>query len=186
VAAERFEGLYAQSSDPWNYCTSDYERGKYAATLAALGSRPYRRALEIGCSIGVFTASLSQRCDTVTAVDFSPRALEIARERLGAIPNVTVGPASFPEQLPHGPWDLVVCSEVLYYLDRRTLEQGVAWIAEQLEHGSTVLAVSWRGPGETEPLRGEEVHDLLQDRLRRWHALEGRQSGYRLDRFDAR
>jgi predicted TPR repeat methyltransferase len=186
VAAERFERLYADSEDPWGYCTSDYERGKYADTLASLGSARYRRALEVGCSIGVFTAALAKRCDSVVAVDFSPRALEIAGERLRRHDNVAVELASFPERMPAGPWDLVLCSEVLYYLDRRTLEQAITWLSRQLELGSTVLAVSWRGPGETEPLRGEEVHDVLQDRLRRWHTLEGRQVRYRLDRFDGR
>jgi SAM-dependent methyltransferase len=118
------------------------------------------------------------------AVDFSERALALAGERLAGVANVRLAQASFPERLPGGSWDLVVCSEVLYYLDRATLELGVAWLTAQLELGATVLAVSWRGPGETEPLRGEDVHDLLAGRLARWHALDGRTGGYRLDRFD--
>jgi predicted TPR repeat methyltransferase len=184
VTAERFERLYAESPDPWGYCEREYERAKYAATLAALGSRRYERALEVGCSIGVFTRALADRCDSLVAVDFSARALSLARERLAGLANVHLAQASFPERLPDGTWDLIICSEVLYYLDRATLEIGVSWLTEQLELGATVLAVSWRGPGETEPLRGEEVHDLLARRLTRWHALDGRAPGYRLDRFD--
>ena len=42
-----FEGLYAADPDPWRFATSDYERDKYAATLAALPRRHYARALDV-------------------------------------------------------------------------------------------------------------------------------------------
>jgi cyclopropane fatty-acyl-phospholipid synthase-like methyltransferase len=184
VGAERFERLYEASEDPWDYRSSAYERAKYAATLGALGSGRYGRALETGCSIGVFTELLAQRCDRLVGLDFSSRALALATERLAAETNVELVLGSFPEQAPAGEWDLVVCSEVLYYLDSPALGRALDWLEAQLGHGATVLAVSWRGSGETEPLRGDDVHDLLGTRLARWHAFDGRQTGYRLDRFD--
>jgi hypothetical protein len=55
LGREYFEGLYAESGDPWDFETSDYEQNKYATTLAVLGERTFRRALEAGASIGVFT-----------------------------------------------------------------------------------------------------------------------------------
>jgi SAM-dependent methyltransferase len=184
VRAERFERLYETSDDPWNYRSSEYERDKYAATLAALGPWSYGRALEVGCSIGVFSELLAPRCEQLVAIDFSTRALALAGERLGGLANVELAHGSFPELVPTGRWDLVVCSEVLYYLDRADLTRAVDWLAGELEHGCTVLAVSWRGNGETEPLRGEDVHELLRERLARWHAFDGRRPGYMLDRFD--
>jgi predicted TPR repeat methyltransferase len=184
VLAERFERLYAESPDPWDYDSSEYERGKYAATLAALDGRVYQRGLEVGCSIGAFTELLAQHCEALTALDFSARALALAAGRLREQAHVRLLEASFPEQVPAQRWDLVVCSEVLYYLDRETLERAVAWLRERLLEGTTVLAVDWRGPTTTEPHDGDEVHDLLREGLARWHALEGRQPGYRLDRFD--
>jgi SAM-dependent methyltransferase len=184
ASAESFERLYAASPDPWRYDSSEYERGKYAATLAALDGRSYRRALEVGGSIGAFTELLADRCAALTALDFSARAVGLARTRLSERAHVSVLEASFPEQAPAGEWDLVVCSEVLYYLDRVALERAVGWLREQLSAAATVLAVDWRGPTTTEPHDGNEVHDLLRERLAAWHALEGRQPGYRLDRFD--
>ncbi len=184
ASAESFERLYAASPDPWDYDSSEYERGKYAATLAALDGRSYRRALEVGCSIGAFTELLADRCAALTALDFSARALGLARRRLRGRANVTIVEAAFPEQAPAGEWDLVVCSEILYYLDRPALEQATEWLRERLLKGATVLAVDWRGPTSTEPHDGDEVHDLLRERLAAWHALENRQPGYRLDRFD--
>jgi len=184
MGAETFERIYAVSEDPWGYRTSDYERGKYADTLAALPARPLGRVLESGCSIGVFTELLAARCARVVAMDFAPSALALARERVGGLANVELLQASFPEQAPPGPWDAVVCSEVLYYLDGSALLAATRWLAEQLCEGTSVLAVSWRGEGSHEPMRGDEAHDVLARELERWHTFDGRRSGYRLDRFD--
>jgi SAM-dependent methyltransferase len=185
VRAERFERLYETSPDPWRYRSSEYEREKYAATLAALGSgTSYRRTLEIGCSIGVFTELLAQRCEWLVAIDFSSRALELAREQVGNLANVEVLRRTFPDEVPPGTWDLVVCSEILYYLDFAALTRAVRWLHEQLTGGATVIAVSWRGgEGESEPFTGDEVHDLMRVALSQWHVFDGRRPGYRLDRF---
>lgn len=182
--APRFEGIYAASDDPWRYETSAYERDKYVATLAALPERPLGRVLEVGCSIGVFTAQLARRCSSLVAVDFSPRALQLARRRLAGVAGVELALASFPEQVPAGSWDLVLCSEVLYYLDRPALGRAAEWLAGQLADGASVLAVSWRGEGRDEPMPGDEAHELLLDRLASWHAIDARSDRYRLDRFD--
>jgi SAM-dependent methyltransferase len=181
---ERFERLYAASPDPWGYCTSAYEREKYAYTLAALPSRPLESVLEVGCSIGVFTALLAPRCERLLALDFSPRALELARDRVGELANVELRLARFPEQAPDDRWDTIVCSEVLYYLERDALKHALRWISMQLQDGASLVAVSWCDEGVDEPLRGDHVHDLLGRELARWHALDGRRAGYRLDRFD--
>ena len=186
AAAERFERLYHESPDPWDYRTSDYERRKYAATLEALPKPSHGLCLEIGCSIGVFTGLLAARCGHVVAIDFSLGALQLARRHLQGVRNVDLLRASFPEETPPGSWDLIVCSEVLYYLQPPALEEAVGWIKTQLSYGASVLAVSWRGVGREEPLLGDEVHDRLTRELANWHALDARQDGYRLDRFDGR
>jgi len=182
----RFERLYRESPDPWGYLTSAYEREKYAATLAALPTPAHGLALEVGCSIGVFTGLLAPRCEHLVAIDFSLRALELARRALRATPNVDLLRAGFPEEAPPGAWDLIVCSEVLYYLRPPALEEAVGWLRAQLSHGASVLAVSWRGAGRDEPLTGDEVHDRLEGELAAWHALDARRERYRLDRFDGR
>ena len=186
AGAGRFERLYRESPDPWGYRTSSYEQHKYAATLAALPKRSLGLCLEVGCSIGVFTGQLAACCAHVVAIDFSPRALDLARQHLRGVPNVELLRASFPEQTPLGCWDVIVCSEVLYYLRQPSLDKAISWIETQLSHGASVLAVSWRGVGRDEPITGDEVHDRLTRELADWHALDARQVRYRLDRFDGR
>lgn len=183
---QRFERLYRENPDPWSYRISSYEQQKYAATLAALPRRSHGLTLEVGCSIGVFTRLLAARCQHVVAVDFSLSALELAGRELTGVSNVDLLRAGFPEETPPGSWDLIICSEVLYYLQRPALEEAISWIKAQLSFGASVLAVSWRGVGRDEPLRGDEVHDRLARELAEQHALDARQGMYRLDRFDGR
>jgi 2-polyprenyl-3-methyl-5-hydroxy-6-metoxy-1,4-benzoquinol methylase len=186
TAVERFEQRYRESPDPWGYRTSDYEHKKYAATLAALPKRTHGLCLEVGCSIGVFTGLLAARCEHVVAIDFSLSALELAQRHLQSVRNVDLLRAAFPEQTPPGSWDLIVCSEILYYLQPPELDEAIGWIKAQLAYGASVLAVSWQGRGRDEPLLGDDVHDRLAVQLAGWHALDARQPGYRLDRFDGR
>lgn len=170
-----FDELYAGDPDPWGFATSEYEAAKYDATIAALEGRRYPRGLEIGCSIGILTERLSQHVDDLLAVDVSTAALAQARARN---PHVRVERREIPEEFPDGRFDLIVCSEVLYYLD------GPAF-ASTLDHlHGTVLAVHWRHPTQRYPLRGDEVHDRLAQRFGR-PAYSRTTPDYRLDRFDA-
>ncbi|MGI8441284.1 MAG: SAM-dependent methyltransferase [Thermoleophilaceae bacterium] len=179
-----FEGLYGADRDPWGFETSAYEAEKYERTVAALQGRRFDRGLEVGCSIGVLTAMLAARCDALVAVDVSELAVEQARRRLAELDHVIVERRTLPEEMPSGPFDLIVCSEVLYYWDRELLLTALDALEAALAPGGSLLAVHWRPPTQTYPLRGDEVHELLLERSSlepAWSAVEER---YRIDRLD--
>ena len=88
VPPQYFIDLYRRESDPWNFAVSAYEREKYRATLDALPKARYANALEIACSIGVFTSMLAERSDNLVAIDVSPEVVERARFRCRRLPNV--------------------------------------------------------------------------------------------------
>ncbi len=177
-----FERLYTEAADPWDYETSDYEQGKYRATLAALPDRP-GRTLELACSIGVFTEMLAPRCDSLLAVDFSPTAVEAAGRRLAHSPQVEVRRATLPEQTPEGPFDAIVCSELLYYWDRSAVLDGLRKIEAALAEGGTLVAVHWLGRDPRRELDGGEVHRILREScaLRRETVDLEKDAGYALD-----
>ena len=185
VSRADFEARYAADRDPWGYETSAYEDAKYERTLAAIGDRPIARAFEAGCSIGVFTARLAERCDDLLAADFAQAAVRVARERVAGCANVRVERLDLPEQWPPGPFDLVVCSEVLYYWDRATLVGALGPIAASVAPGGLLVAVHFRPPSRRDPMCGDEVHGLLRARLALRHAGGERNDCYRLDRFVA-
>jgi SAM-dependent methyltransferase len=184
VPVSFFDDLYEHSEDPWSFASSAYEREKYAHTLASLGASSFERALEVGCSIGVFTELLAAMTTELLAIDVSERALARARRRLRGRGGVRFSRSAFPEEMPAGPWDLIVCSEVLYYLDRDAFACAVERLRESLQAGSTVVAVHWRDATRTYPLLGDEVHDRLLAALGDWHVLDDRRPRYRLDRFE--
>jgi predicted TPR repeat methyltransferase len=184
VAPAFFEDLYVRDDDPWSFETSEYEGEKYAHMVRTLAGRRFDRALEVGCSIGVFTEHLTAVADEVLAIDVSSRAVDRARTRLAGRAGVEFAVAAFPEEPAATEWNLVVCSDVLNYLDIDSLAHATARLRAILERGGTVLAVHWREESTRFPFNGDEVHDHLLDELDAWHALDDRRPEYRLDRFD--
>jgi predicted TPR repeat methyltransferase len=177
-----FDDLYARDADPWDFETSPYEAAKYDATIAAIDDRQFATALELGCSIGVLTERLAPRCDALLAIDVAEAALDRARER-ERVPHVTFERREIPEQFPDGPFDLIVASEVLYYLDAPALLTTLDAIERTLLPGGVLLAVHWRPVAERYPFTGDEVHERLAQRFGP-PAHERRTEKYNLDRFD--
>jgi predicted TPR repeat methyltransferase len=184
LGREYFEGLYAESGDPWNFETSEYERRKYKRTLEVLDERKFHRALEAGASIGVFTEMLAGRCDELLAVDVSERAVAAARERLSGHRHVSVERLTLPEEMPRGPFDLIVASEVLYYFTREEMLAALWGFERELAPGGALLAVHWRRETKTYPLQGDEVHELLMQHTRLQNRKTIIEPDYRLDLFE--
>lgn len=154
LGAGYFEAIYARDPDPWRFATSGYEREKYAATLAALPRPRYARAFEIGCSIGVLTAQLAARCDRLLAVDAAETPLAAARAGCAGLPGVEFRRMAVPGQWPEGRFDLILLSEVVYYLDAADGVRLARRVARSLAPGGEALLVHWTG--ETDyPLSGD-------------------------------
>lgn len=140
-----FDEIYANSDDPWEFDTSWYERRKYAISLGLLPRRRYRRALEPGCSNGSFTELLAARCDELISFDFHERSVDNARRRLRDLPHVEIRNETFPTYLPRGTGDLVVWSEVAYYLDDDGAREAIRGLDRWLEPNGDLLAVHYTG-----------------------------------------
>jgi predicted O-methyltransferase YrrM len=159
-----FDRMYAGTDDPWELSTRWYEQRKYAITLALLPRRRYRHAFEPGCSIGVLTELLALRCDQVTAVDVADVAIRTADMRLrdaGFRGQVTLARASLDDAWPAGPFDLLVLSEVAYYLEATTLASVLRRECHRLRPGATVVAAHWRHAVADYPLTGDEAHTII-------------------------
>lgn len=162
---DHFERLARESEDPWDYASSDYEQRKYGRTLEYLPART-GRTLELGCSVGVFTAMLAPRSSSLCAVDFSPTALERARRRLAGQDHVELRQRRLPEEMPEGPFDTIVCAEILYYWSAELVRDGVRRIEAALAPGGTLLLVSWRHPDPRRALTGDDVHAIVDAETR--------------------
>ncbi|HXR43647.1 MAG TPA: methyltransferase domain-containing protein, partial [Pseudolysinimonas sp.] len=179
--APYFERLYARSEDPWGYRSRWYERRKRAVTLSALPRQRFGRAIELGSSIGELTAQLADRCDELIAVDASAAAVELARQRLGDSPGVRVELRDLRDGLPAGEFDLVVLSELGYYLDDDVLDRVLDEIAAQLAPDGVVLLCHWRHPAVHFRRSGDEVHAIARRRLGMETVVQHLERDFRLD-----
>jgi SAM-dependent methyltransferase len=186
LPASYFDNLYNGDPDPWKFETSEYEANKYAATLAALPKQHYRSAFEIGCSIGVLTAKLANRCDRLLSVDLSEPALNRAIKRCESLPHVSLQLMGVPQEYPDETFDLTLVSEVGYYWCWEDLRKAQKLILSHLEPGGHLLLVHWTLYAKDYPLSGDEVHkaflELVPTQLR--HLKSQREEQYRLDLFE--
>ncbi|WP_256715291.1 SAM-dependent methyltransferase [Mycobacterium colombiense] len=159
-----FDEMYVGTEDPWQLSTRWYEQRKYAITLGLLPRRRYRHGFEPGCSIGTLTAQLAHRCDHLTAVDVADAALRRADARLreaGCRERVTLIRSSLDAAWPAGPFDLLVLSEVAYYLQAETLAAVLRRECPRMAPGANIVAAHWRHPVTDYPLTGDAAHDVI-------------------------
>lgn len=182
--AVAFEPIYQREADPWRFASSWYERRRYEITIALLPDERYGRAFEPGCSIGELTRRLSERCDSVVSWDASATAVAAARLTCEHRQNVELDVGTVPDRWPAGVFDLMVLSEIGYYVDL----QGVARLQnraiESLRLGGTLIAVHWLGDSADHVLHGDQVHEALGDpRLehRVAHRDQAIEPGFRAD-----
>lgn len=161
LTAGFFDGIYASGPDPWGFESRWYERRKRAALMAALPRQRFSTALELGCSIGVLSAELADRCDTLLGVDLVEQPLVQARERLAGHPGVTFERRTVPREWPEGSFDLIVLSEVGYYCSVNDLRRLLERCRASLSPGGVLVACHWRHPVAEYPLTGDAVHAQL-------------------------
>ena len=129
------------TAHPWDY-DNTFERVKYAQTLALVPEHKVKRALEIPCAEGDFTIDLADRVGQLVAADISEIAVGRAADRCRSATNVTfVRLDMIKDDLP-GTFDLIVCSEVLYFMgDVATLAGVASKLASALnENGTLIMA----------------------------------------------
>lgn len=187
--------MYRNNPDPWDVATSWYERRKAALTLALLRRERYPVAWDPACGTGHLAVGLTGRVDRLVCSDLSPTACELTVAALreagveatrpddfGGRPAITAEPSPLtgdvptasvhvsrlprvPSPLQERQADLVVLSEILYYLDEG--ERAATWAAlDSVCHALTdVVAVHWGPQPEDAHLSGAAAQRELNAHL---------------------
>ena len=183
LSEKYFEDVYAAKDDPWDFTTSEYEAEKYAVTIQSLPRENYENAFEIGCSIGVLTEKLSKKCGKLLAVDVSDKALAQARERCETHSQITFQKMSVPQEFPDEKFDLILVSEVGYYLAPQDWQTTMEKLIVHLTESGHIALVHWLPPVHDYPQTGDEVHDSFAEfaagKMQSLHSA--REENYRLD-----
>lgn len=152
-----FDDLH-QHEDPFGYRSRWYEARKRDLLLASLTRRQFQRGWELGCSNGVLTEALAPRCERLLATDLSPRATFLARRNLAHLPHVQVHCASHPQQWPPGRFDLVVCSEMAYYLAPDAVQALCIGLHAALRPDGLLVACHWLPCFDGRASSSEQIH----------------------------
>jgi cyclopropane fatty-acyl-phospholipid synthase-like methyltransferase len=181
--SQYFNEVYGANDDPWNFETSAYEAAKYAATIAALPRDFYQSVLEIGCSIGVLTLLLAEKSGHLLATDVSQKALDIAAKRCEKFSNVSFQRLSFPKEIPDEQYDLIMISEVAYYLSFEDWEFAMTHLYNQLMPNGNIVLVHWLPEVHDYPQTGDQVHDSFQKFMqgKMTNVFANREENYRID-----
>jgi SAM-dependent methyltransferase len=155
-----------ERQDHWGYKTDPYERRKYDQTLALVPPGRYRRALEIGCSEGVFTRRLAPLADDVLGLDIVDVALARARRECAGLPNVRFRRFDLIADALDERFDLIFCAEVLYYVRWTRLRAVTRKITTWLRPGGYLIAVHVKSEVAAEwqfgPKGAERTHRLFE------------------------
>lgn len=160
-----FDGLFSGNDDPWAFRQRWYEQRKRAITLAALPRPHYRAIFEPGCANGELSAELTSRCDRLLCCDTAAAAVALARTRLSLFDHAEVRQSRLPGEWPEEKFDLIVISEIGYYLDADDLKRLILLAEQSLTADGQLLACHWRPPIDGCPLNARQVHDLLHEHL---------------------
>lgn len=175
-----FESLYAREPDPWRFANSEYERAKYDATLAHLPRTSFSAGFEVGCSIGVLTRRLAERCASLLAVDVADAALAQARVRCAGLRHVTIRRMRVPDEWPDGAFDLIVLSEVLYYLSPDAVARVASRTRSSLAANGVAMLVHYTLPTDY-PLSGDAASEIFIANAGLTATPQRREARYRLD-----
>ena len=179
--AAHFASLYADDGDPWHVRSSASEAEKRQATLAVLGDRRFENGLEIGCAEGHLTTHLAERCQHMLGIDLDPAIIRRAIERHGGNRRLAFRQGRLPEAFPKGRFDLLVFSEVLYYLREAELRRLAGAVEAATQPGAHLLLVDYLGTTDT-PLPGADAADVFMACLGTgWRADTSSKSLFRID-----
>lgn len=180
ISLQGFEQTFAQDADPWKTWTSRYEAVKRDALAKAVGAGRHGRVLEVAAGNGSNTRMLASRALRLTATEGTASGTKLLREATEGLPNVEVVQCNLKNSLPGDRYDLIVISEVLYYLPDRAFESFAREVARTLRPGGRLVLAHHRDEFADRARPAHNVHPCFirttqvsmkccfRQRARRW------------------
>jgi cyclopropane fatty-acyl-phospholipid synthase-like methyltransferase len=163
-----FERLYLENPDPWNYRLSPYERQKYERVLACAlkWKGASEGALEVGCSVGVFSGMLASHFEKVIAIDVSREALGAATRYNHSAKNVRFMHRDLQSLDTDDQYDVIFCAEVLYYIGRKDVEIVCRQLDKYLSARGIILLVTGVSTAQSNSSYFDDWADIFAARFR--------------------
>ena len=183
VSAATFEARYRAEGDPWR-TLSDPARAREggSARWPPAGTGRSRRSSTSAPASASSPPRSRPRCRPLLALDAAPTAVAARAPAARAVAGgARRGRPSCRTTCPAGPFDLVVASEVLYYLAPAAFAATLAWLDARAAPAGRVVAVHWTGSAPDLQRSADDVHAALARRPRLTRIATTRAATYRLD-----
>ena len=126
-----FNSIAPFESNEWNH------NNHYHTFLLENLPQNCQKALEIGCGIGTFSRLLSERAQSITALDLSPKMIEIAKKLSKSNPNIDFQVADVLEtDFPDEHFDAIVSITTFHHLP---LDELLPKLKKALKPGGRLL-----------------------------------------------
>ncbi len=144
-----FKSIYATESDPWNIGNADSDRYNLYVDLITQNATGHEKILDIGCGFGAFLARFQGTFNKLVGVELSAEAVAKGKERFPFIQFIPGSADELAGILPEdSSYDLIVCSDVIYYLNERGKHRLLRSIAERLSPDGIAFIAAWCPGGD--------------------------------------
>ena len=131
----------------------------------------------------MLTRTLAPHCETLLRLDVSENALQIAQRRSAITGNLRYQRGEVPREWPEGTFDLIVLSEVLYFLSASEIAAVSVRAHRALSGDGLCLLVNWTGENNLEVNGHQAVRLFTQAAPRGGGGIARNGLTYRIDRL---
>jgi SAM-dependent methyltransferase len=162
-----FDEIYRTERDPWSIGEARSARYDLYHELVLDCASSHSRILDVGCGFGAFLARFRGEFEELVGVELSTAAIEQGRKRFPFIQFVEGSAARLDDVVaPTDDYDVIVYSDVIYYLDDAAKDRSLRSIAEHLAPEGVAFVAAWCPGGKyLEP-------DELRRLVRRYYKIE--------------
>ncbi|MEN4041567.1 MAG: class I SAM-dependent methyltransferase [Anaerolineaceae bacterium] len=123
--AKRFNRFYWLDKDPFGAKDSKYELSKQDRLLEFIAQQENRLSLDVGCGNGFLSRRIAAHCGQLIGIDFSSKAIQLAQQNCAGVTNISLHVDDIRNYEHAEVFNLIICSEVLYYLHGQALDDVV-------------------------------------------------------------
>lgn len=169
IVRSYFEIKYSKR-DPYLTTSNNREIEKLEITFNSIKGHNYKHILDIGCGEGYLIEKLLPIADMVTIIDISRLSINRARNRIGKRENIKFIREDILRFDTQERFDLIICSEVLFYLQVPDIISLANKIVKWLLPGGHLLLVHVYGANEDKggiPLKAigaKTIHPIFINR----------------------
>ncbi|MBA96675.1 MAG: class I SAM-dependent methyltransferase [Sulfitobacter sp.] len=178
VKLPELERKYWKCTDPWLLQTDPLGHEICNAIYSALSKETYRSAVELGCGNGALAGRLRQRCDNYVDINGAAKALLAARQSVSGRGKIR---REFPCPLPDGDHDLIILSDILYFLDADEIRELAKQISQSWS-GAEIISFTYF-PEDPQVVNGGNAFEIFKQALAADFTFKTTKhaSGYQID-----